>query len=30
MSIISKKTIPIRVKLVTSIEIPYNNQRQVY
>ena len=29
-SIISKKTIPIRVRLVSDIEIPYNNQRTVY
>ena len=29
-SIVSKKTIPIRVRLVTDIEIPYNNQRTVY
>ncbi len=29
-SIISKKTIPIRVKLVTSIEVPQNNQRLVF
>ena len=29
-SIKSKKTIPIRVRLVTDIEIPYNNQRTVY
>ena len=29
-SIISKKTIPIRVRLVTDIEIPYNDQRTVY
>lgn len=27
---VSKKTIPIRVRLVTSIDIPYNNQRTVY
>jgi len=26
-SIISKKTIPVRVRLVTDIEIPYNNGR---
>lgn len=29
-SIVSKKTIPIRVRLVTSIDIPQNNQRVVY
>ena len=29
-TIISKKTIPIRVKLVTGIDIPYNDQRTVY
>lgn len=29
-AIVSKKTIPIRVRLVTDIEIPYNNQRTVY
>lgn len=29
-SIVSQKTIPIRVRLVTSIDIPYNNQRTVY
>lgn len=29
-SVVSKKVIPIRVRLVTSIDIPYNNQRTVY
>ena len=29
-SIVSKKTVPIRVRLVTGIEIPFNNQRTVY
>jgi len=29
-SIISKKTVPIRVQLVTSIEIPQNDQREVF
>ncbi len=29
-SIISKKTVPIRVRLPTDIDIPYNDQRTVY
>jgi len=28
--VVSKKTVPIRVRLVTDIEIPYAHQRQVY
>lgn len=28
--IVSKKTVQIRVRLVTSIEIPFTHQRQIY
>lgn len=29
-SIVSKKKVPIRVRLVTDIEIPHTNSRQIY
>ena len=29
-SIVSKKTIPLRVRLITEIEIPFNDQRQIF
>lgn len=29
-SVVSRKSIPIRVRLVTDIEIPNTNQRQIY